>query len=523
MRSAPSSPRRAVAALALAATGLALVSLAAAPASAAPNTVTVTLTGAQQGDVAVLHCHSLTDANDLAWYRQGSAPLDATATATFTGVSAGATCTIYYDGSPQLVGGVLVPPSFPDQTIGGWMSPPDTAAGYNVVATFTTDPTGEFTGAFTLSAPATVTGAVAGVADPAQARVRLVAVLTDQATGTLTYVPQAAVIPAASGAFQFDDVSPAVPYVLQVRAPGYPLTWTGDVATNVADPYAADIKPFTPAPGAYSAGTITLAQAGGTATGLLTGFGQAVTGGATNLVSGEEAPAAFSSDGTVYSISGLDAGVYLFHFEADGGRYASQIAEVGDAAAVNLTAQVLAQRSLGVTTTAIKGTPAWGQVVQAKAQTLGLATGLKATHAYTWITETELLATGAKLTVPNVAGEALYVVTETSATGVRPTYSVARAYGTVLGKPAPKLTFKIKGTAKVGSTLKVVKPSGAKGWKLTYKWLRGGKAIAKATKASYKLTSKDKGKKISVKVTYTKSGYQTGKATSAKTKAVAAK
>lgn len=69
-------------------------------------------------------------------------------------------------------------------------------------------------------------------------------------------------------------------------------------------------------------------------------------------------------------------------------------------------------------------------------------------------------------------------------------------------------TPKISGTAKVGKTLKAKagtwKPSGVK---LSYQWYRGSSKISGATKSSYKLTSKDKGKKIKVTVTGSKSGY----------------
>ncbi len=69
-------------------------------------------------------------------------------------------------------------------------------------------------------------------------------------------------------------------------------------------------------------------------------------------------------------------------------------------------------------------------------------------------------------------------------------------------------TPKISGTAKVGKTLKAKagtwKPSGAK---FSYQWYRGSSKISGATKSSYKLTSKDKGKKITVTVTGSKSGY----------------
>lgn len=74
----------------------------------------------------------------------------------------------------------------------------------------------------------------------------------------------------------------------------------------------------------------------------------------------------------------------------------------------------------------------------------------------------------------------------------------------------------VSGKAKVGSTLSA---SGGR-WspapgKLTYQWLRGGKAISRATKSTYVLTKSDKGKKIAVSVTASKTGYQALTKTSA--------
>ncbi|WP_374455181.1 carboxypeptidase regulatory-like domain-containing protein [Nocardioides sp.] len=68
----------------------------------------------------------------------------------------------------------------------------------------------------------------------------------------------------------------------------------------------------------------------------------------------------------------------------------------------------------------------------------------------------------------------------------------------------------VSGTAKVGQVLKA-KPGkvSVPGVKVTYTWYAGSKAIKKATKASLKLTSKLKGKKVSVRITYTKAGYTT--------------
>jgi len=86
----------------------------------------------------------------------------------------------------------------------------------------------------------------------------------------------------------------------------------------------------------------------------------------------------------------------------------------------------------------------------------------------------------------------------------------------------PRVTGKkptISGTAKVGRTLKA-KVSGwqPSGVRLSYRWYRNGKAITHATKASYKVKRADRGKRISVKVTGKKSGYQSLSLTSSSKK-----
>lgn len=85
----------------------------------------------------------------------------------------------------------------------------------------------------------------------------------------------------------------------------------------------------------------------------------------------------------------------------------------------------------------------------------------------------------------------------------KPTVAIAR--GTLVA-PRPA----ISGTVKKGKTIRVKtaswKPAGVK---LSYQWLRNGKSISKATKSSYKVTSKDRGKRISVKVTGKLTGYTT--------------
>lgn len=67
----------------------------------------------------------------------------------------------------------------------------------------------------------------------------------------------------------------------------------------------------------------------------------------------------------------------------------------------------------------------------------------------------------------------------------------------------------ISGNVKVGSTVKVSTGKWTAGSKLTYQWLRDGKAIGKATGTSYKVTTADAGRKLTVRVTGSATGYKT--------------
>ncbi|WP_449283286.1 S-layer homology domain-containing protein [Leucobacter sp.] len=82
----------------------------------------------------------------------------------------------------------------------------------------------------------------------------------------------------------------------------------------------------------------------------------------------------------------------------------------------------------------------------------------------------------------------------------------------------------IAGTAKVGQALSADpgtwQPASAT---LAYQWLRDGSAISGATSSTYTPVAADQGKRISVKVTGTKAGYEPASKTSAQTAAVAAK
>jgi hypothetical protein len=65
----------------------------------------------------------------------------------------------------------------------------------------------------------------------------------------------------------------------------------------------------------------------------------------------------------------------------------------------------------------------------------------------------------------------------------------------------------IAGTLKVGKSVTATLGVWLDNPTLSYQWLLDGKPISKATKATLKLPSSAKNKKLSVRVTATKSGY----------------
>lgn len=83
-------------------------------------------------------------------------------------------------------------------------------------------------------------------------------------------------------------------------------------------------------------------------------------------------------------------------------------------------------------------------------------------------------------------------------------YSAAVAYGTLnIGTPY------LKGPALVGATLTAYVPGYTAGTTLRRQWLRSGVIIPGATRGSYRLTTADRGKRISFRVIASKPGYTT--------------
>ena len=118
------------------------------------------------------------------------------------------------------------------------------------------------------------------------------------------------------------------------------------------------------------------------------------------------------------------------------------------------------------------------------------------------------------------AGKKISVKVTGKKSGSRSASSTSAQTATVAGVLTSKKPT-ISGTAKSGKTL----TASVAAWTpspvtLKYQWLRNGTAISGATARTYKLTSASVGKKISVRVTGTKTSYTTKTSTSSSTATV---
>lgn len=173
-------------------------------------------------------------------------------------------------------------------------------------------------------------------------------------------------------------------------------------------------------------------------------------------------------------------------------------------------------KTLKAGTPAIAGTVKSGVTLKAKT---GTWTG-KTTKKYQWYLSGKAVSGATKSTFTPKAADAGKSIT-VKVTGTKKGYAPAAKFakttkvakGTALTAPTPTVT----GTTAVGKKLSVKKGTWTAKTTFTYQWLRNGKAISKATGATYTLKKADKGTVISVKVTGKKSGYLTTSRVSAKT------
>lgn len=179
---------------------------------------------------------------------------------------------------------------------------------------------------------------------------------------------------------------------------------------------------------------------------------------------------------------------------------------------------------LNVARPAVSGRPQVGRLLSASSGTWSPA---DVAVAYQWRRNGAPIpgATGPTyLPVPTDAGAAVTVmVTATrvgrSQTGTSESLPVRIGLGVLDVAGPTKIQLK-NGKAHVGQKLTAVPSRFPPGTRVAYQWLRDGKAIKRATHAAYQVVKKDKGTRLSVRVTYAKAGYATVTRVSPATKKV---
>lgn len=195
-------------------------------------------------------------------------------------------------------------------------------------------------------------------------------------------------------------------------------------------------------------------------------------------------------------------------------------AKSGYATAVRESAAVrVAAGTLATATPEIAGTVKVGQKLTATAGTWTSGTKLK----YQWHRSGKAIKGATSSTYKLVAADRADRIT-VKVTGTKAGYTTAVKTSVRTGKVAAgslqSAKPKIFGTAKVGKKLTARAGTWTSGTKLKYQWYRSGKAIKGAKSKTYKLVSTDRGERISVKITGTKSGYTTAARISSKTRKI---
>lgn len=126
-------------------------------------------------------------------------------------------------------------------------------------------------------------------------------------------------------------------------------------------------------------------------------------------------------------------------------------------------------------------------------------------------------ATGATyLVTPDDLGQAISVRVTASRTGYADGTSTSLTSTALIGEAATATaTPTVTGSGTIGATL-TANPGtwSAEGLTFSYQWLRAGSTIPGQTGTTYRVTTADAGRPISVRVTASRTGYQSGAATS---------
>ncbi|MGW6175306.1 S8 family serine peptidase [Arthrobacter sp. NPDC055138] len=187
---------------------------------------------------------------------------------------------------------------------------------------------------------------------------------------------------------------------------------------------------------------------------------------------------------------------------------------IRDSPAVRVTAGVLA-----TATPKITGTAKVGKKLTAKAGTWTTGTKLK----HQWYRSGKAIKGATSKTYVLLSADRAERIT-VKVTGMKAGYATSVKASSKTGKVTAgtlkSVKPKIFGTAEVGKKLTAKTGTWTSGTKLKYQWYRSGKAIKGAMSKTYLVTRADRGDRISVKVTGTKSGYTTAAIWSSKTRSI---
>ncbi|SDH54161.1 M12 family metallo-peptidase [Microbacterium sp. 77mftsu3.1] len=179
------------------------------------------------------------------------------------------------------------------------------------------------------------------------------------------------------------------------------------------------------------------------------------------------------------------------------------------------SAGVVALGTLAASTPAATGSAKVGSKLTAKPGTWSAGTRF----AYQWYANGSAIsrATGSTFTpTTSQLGKAITVKVTGTKAGYSTVSKVSKATGEVAKGTLSVAAPKISGTGKVGAKHTATLTTKVSGAKVTYQWYSNGRTIKGATKPTYVATRADRGKSLTVKVTYAKSGYVTVAKTSAK-------
>ncbi|WP_165375494.1 hypothetical protein [Sanguibacter massiliensis] len=189
------------------------------------------------------------------------------------------------------------------------------------------------------------------------------------------------------------------------------------------------------------------------------------------------------------------------------------------------TAKVVAATSSRPFTAAprptVSGTARVGKKLTARAGTWKPA----ATVSYRWLRDGRSISGATRSTYTVTAADrgrriSVRVTARRAGYATTSKVSAARAVPGARFRSAPRP--KVSGTARVGRTLTARAGTWRPAAKVRYQWLRSGKKIAGATKATYRLRAADRGARIAVRVTAVRSGYVSTSTTSRTTAVVRA-